>query len=295
MHKMMTVSTVVLSTALALTGCMAKQGDVGNKNIRSNNYRMHGANGTRFLNDQAAEQNRIHGTQQMNNNVGSRLHGNSKLEMSQKIADQLAALPEVKSAYVMLTNRNAYVAISDDKDGMKIHNRNRGGTHTITPYSLGAAPDRGVGPNNPNSAGWNGHVRSNNGVTAGGGTTAGGTGLTGTNGAGMPGAAGTATDQEVSDLVKNKVADIVKGMAPTTDNVYVSSNADFYGRMKGFADQVSGGHPIQGFVTEFNALVNRIFPTEAGTYNGARTYSKTAPSYYAPTTPSHGTARGMTR
>jgi hypothetical protein len=177
----------------------------------------------------------------------------------------LAALPEVKSAYVKLTNHKANVAITHDTDGTHGH-----GMH---------------------SSGWNGRAYSHNGS----GTTGGGTGLTGTNGSGMPGASGSMSDQEVSNQVKDKVADIVKGMSPATGNVYVSSNADFYGRMKGYADEVNSGHPIQGLVNEFNALVNRIFPTEAGTNDGARTYSKTAPSYHAPTTPSHGTMRDMTR
>jgi len=255
MHKGLTVSAIVLSTALALSGCMTRQGDVGNKNIRPNNVRMQGANGPRFMNDQANEQNRIGGTQQMNNNIGSRLHGNTRMEMSQKIADQLAALPEVHTAYVMLTDRNAYVAITEDRDGLKMQNRNREGAN----------------------------MRAKD-FTSGAGTTGGGTGLTGTNGAGMPGTGGTSSTG-VSDFVKNKVADIVKGMAPTVDNVYVSANPDFYGRMKGYADQVNSGRPIQGLITEFNALVDRIFPTASGTNSQVGTYPKTAPSPYAPATP----------
>ncbi|WP_027094017.1 YhcN/YlaJ family sporulation lipoprotein [Cohnella thermotolerans] len=301
MLKGVAVSSIVLSTALAMTGCMTKQGDVGNKNIRPNSYKMQGLNGTRFANDGANEANRIRGTQQMNNNLTG-LHGNTRMEMSQKIADKLAALPEIKSAFVVLTNRNAYVAIVEDKNGVRTHlNRNKStvGTqnaHGISRYSTGgsALPDRGTGLNNPNTFrshyGVKGHhyhplnmgsTVPRTGMKGAGGLTAGGTGQSGT--------AGT-TNADVSDMIKNKVADIVKGMEPTVENVYVSANPDFYGRVQTYAADVTNGRPIQGLIAQFNALVERIFPQAAGT--GTQLPAKTAPHYYAPTAPSRsGTLR----
>ncbi|MCU6710419.1 YhcN/YlaJ family sporulation lipoprotein [Paenibacillus sp. J5C_2022] len=94
---------------------MSNVGDLGRKNIRTNQLKFD-ANGNiirdkRFANDGMNEMNRINGRMQMNNNlVGS--HKNYRLEMSQSIGDKIRGIVEVKSAYVMLADNNAYVALS---------------------------------------------------------------------------------------------------------------------------------------------------------------------------------------
>ncbi|WP_338131037.1 YhcN/YlaJ family sporulation lipoprotein [Cohnella rhizosphaerae] len=138
----------------------------------------------RFADDGRNEMNRMHGTQRMNNNVVG-LHGNSHLEMDQKIADKLAARPDVQSAYVVRSDRNAYVAIMSEGRG----------------------------------------------------------------------------DRELTSKLKGEIADEVKAQSPATNHVYVSSNPEWGDRMRGYAEQVRQGHPIQGLLTEFNAIANRIFPT----------------------------------
>lgn len=206
----MIVATALLSSAIALTGCMNKTGDLGNKNIRNNAVRQNnamrgygvdqfGLRGntarTRFADDQANEQNRnMNGQQRINNNIVG-MHGNSRIETSDRIANKIAAMPGIDSAYVMMTDRNAYVAVKEDD-------------------------------------------RANTGQTA------------------------------VTSEIKDKIANQVKSMSPSVANVYVSSNPDFLGRMEGYANNVRAGHPIQGFLTEFNALVERVFPAPSGT--GAR-------------------------
>ncbi|QJD84011.1 YhcN/YlaJ family sporulation lipoprotein [Cohnella herbarum] len=198
MRKGIIVATVLLSSSIALTGCMGKTGDLGNKNIRPNavgrgqeigngmNYKM------RFANDQDNEQNRtIHGERRENNNVVG-MHGNSRIETSDKVADKIAAMPGIKSAYVMMTDHNAYVAVNEDEKAKNDH------------HSLAAA-------------------------------------------------------------VKDKIADQVRVLAPSVENVYVSANPDFAGRMEGYSKDVKAGHPVQGFLAEFNALVERVFPAPAGT------------------------------
>ncbi|MBO9599196.1 MAG: YhcN/YlaJ family sporulation lipoprotein [Cohnella sp.] len=196
MRRRLIMGTMLLTAALTVTGCMQNTGDVGNKNIRPNSGRTENilGNGTmksRFANDQQNEMNRIHGKQKNNNNVVG-LHGNSHIQMNDAIANHLAAMPEIDSAYVMMTDRNAYVAVTQN---------NRAG----------------------------GHVH--------------GTGL--------------------ANTLKAKIADRVKSMSTSTQNVYVSANPDFAGRMRNFAEETRKGHPIQGFLSEFNALVERIFPAES--------------------------------
>lgn len=198
MRKSLIASTVLLSAALTVTGCMERTGDLGNKNIRPQNVKNYNMDGNRmknmrFANDQRNEMNRVDGARRENNNIVG-AHGNSHMKLSEKVADKLAALPDVDAAYVMLTDRNAYVAITQNRKGM-------------TQMSSG---------------------------------------------------------DDLADGLKNKIANQVKSMSPTTQNVYVSANPDFTSRMKGFAEDVRSGHPIQGFITEFNALAERIFPEKSG-------------------------------
>lgn len=171
-------AALVLTASMTMAGCSSKQGDVGNSNIRSQSLN------DRFADDGRNEMNRLHGKQRMNNNVVG-LHGNSHLEMDQKIADRLAARSDIHAAYVVRSDRNAYVAVQ-------------------------------------------------------------------TEGAG---------DDKLTDQLKGEIADVVKAQSPATDHVYVSSNPEWGDRMRGYAEQVRQGHPIQGLLTEFNAVVNRIFPT----------------------------------
>ncbi|WP_262678116.1 YhcN/YlaJ family sporulation lipoprotein [Paenibacillus sp. J5C2022] len=104
-----------VAISILLSGCMSNVGDLGRKNIRTNQLKFD-ANGNiirdkRFANDGMNEMNRINGRMQMNNNlVGS--HKNYRLEMSQSIGDKIRGIVEVKSAYVMLADNNAYVALS---------------------------------------------------------------------------------------------------------------------------------------------------------------------------------------
>ncbi|MGZ9585239.1 YhcN/YlaJ family sporulation lipoprotein [Paenibacillus marinisediminis] len=91
----------------------------------------------------------------------------------------------------------------------------------------------------------------------------------------------TGSGQVPQDL-KDKIGKEVKSMAPNCQNVYVSSDANFVSHMNDFAKQAAAGHPIQGFTTEFQDMVSRLFPT-----NAAPSTTHTAPSatsYMAPGT-----------
>jgi YhcN/YlaJ family sporulation lipoprotein len=196
MRKRLILTIVLLSSSLALSGCLDRTGDVGNKNIRPNTVNKLGINnnGTRFANDQDNEQNRMYGERRENNNVIG-MHGNSRIEMSDKIANKLAASPEIDNAFVAVTDHNAYVAV-------KLSHK----------------------------------VKSTKSI-------------------------------QLTNALKDKIGDKVKSMSPSVQNVYVSTNPDFISRMKGYASEVRTGHPIQGLITEFNGLVERVFPKPSGTRN----------------------------
>jgi YhcN/YlaJ family sporulation lipoprotein len=63
--------------------------------------------------------------------------------------------------------------------------------------------------------------------------------------------------------VKAKIAEQVKAQRPNIQNVYVSANPDFVGRMNNYARDLNAGKPVEGFMEEFNTMVQRLFPANA--------------------------------
>lgn len=69
---------------------------------------------------------------------------------------------------------------------------------------------------------------------------------------------------QVTNKMKQRIAKQVSKMNANVNNVYISANPDFVSRMTGFAEKAQQGKPIRGLIIEFNDIVNRIFPTNAG-------------------------------
>ncbi|PWW07165.1 YhcN/YlaJ family sporulation lipoprotein [Paenibacillus cellulosilyticus] len=308
-------ASIALGTMLA--GCAANQGDLGNRHPiqqQSVRYDMMGNPiiSKQFTNDQMNEINRVNIQRQHSNNIVG-IHDNYRLEMSQNIADSLAAKKIVKSAKVMLTNHNAYVAVTLH-DGVS-----PGGSSTLQSKSLGLNSN-GYGskplPSTPSpSAAFDGKIMNNTDIDrtgrlgyrvmglsnkkhaykgasgmnsvpnmmGNGGTTGSpnyGTYSTNNyrpysnnnmyNDGGLyharSGGAAASADMELTDQVKNSIAAEVKRLSPGVEHVYISANPDFVDRMNGYWDDVKAGHPIQGFVAEFNAMVDRIFPVKVDTH-----------------------------
>ncbi|WP_424769052.1 YhcN/YlaJ family sporulation lipoprotein [Paenibacillus sp. sgz302251] len=219
---LMVLSACVLLITMP-TGCMEKQGDLGNKNIRTNKVR-YDANGNllrdkRFADDQSNEMNRMNGIRLNSNNViGS--HKNYRLEMSEKMAKALTELDEIKSAYVMLTNHNAYVAVSLDE------NKQSGNAAMMSRTNTGFSGEKGIEINRRMSSLSTGQDR-------------------------------------LTKQIEDKVIYEIKRMRPSVERVYVSASPDFVGRMNAYMNDVKLGYPIQGYISEFNAMVERIFPAKA--------------------------------
>ena len=69
-------------------------------------------------------------------------------------------------------------------------------------------------------------------------------------------------EKDISNDLKERVADAVRGADPSVDQVYVSANPDFVQRMDGYANDIENGKPVAGFAEEFRELVTRIFPSQ---------------------------------
>jgi YhcN/YlaJ family sporulation lipoprotein len=221
---------VLLSTMLV--GCSEKQGDLGNKNIRSNSIR-YDANGNllkdkRFANDQLNEMNRKNGRRLNSNNlIGS--HKNYRLEMSEIIAEEVMKMEEIKSSCVMLTDVNAYVAVSLDEAW------SAGGAEMMSRTNMGLEGNDGVEMNKRMSS--------------------------------------LSTGNDKLDVqIKGKIENMVRRLKPDVNQVYVSADPEFVVRMNAYRNDVRQGRSIQGYIAEFNAMAERIFPPKSGE-NGAGSLS----------------------
>ncbi|ALA51853.1 YhcN/YlaJ family sporulation lipoprotein [Shouchella clausii] len=67
-------------------------------------------------------------------------------------------------------------------------------------------------------------------------------------------------EDEVTEELKEKIAEQVRKTDENMNNVYVSSNPDFVERARDYTDRINNGEPVKGFVDEFNETIRRIFP-----------------------------------
>jgi len=65
---------------------------------------------------------------------------------------------------------------------------------------------------------------------------------------------------ELTNNIENKISKAVKSVDRDIDNVYVSTNPDFYDRMNTYAGDLRNGRPVSGFFNQFNDMVKRVFP-----------------------------------
>ncbi|MBG9796114.1 hypothetical protein ABD76_28280 [Paenibacillus dendritiformis] len=199
-------------------------GTYGTGNYGMNNFTGYGVDG-----------NRLNG-----NGTGyGNAHTITNMQMSKKIADKITRMKGVKTANVMLTNNNAYVAVTTDTQV------NAKGTTRGTGMNRSMGRAGGTGNLDARSKS---HTLNNS--------------------------ADMSANDVPSDL-KGRIAQIVKNDAPQCDQVYVSANPDFVARMNQFMKSSAEGRPLSGFAQEFQEMVYRIFPTQE--YGSTRQMTNTHP------------------
>ncbi|QHW33504.1 hypothetical protein GZH47_23695 [Paenibacillus rhizovicinus] len=67
-------------------------------------------------------------------------------------------------------------------------------------------------------------------------------------------------DSEVSAAQQAEITSLIQKMSPQIKNVYVSADPEYVERMASYMADVKKGNSIQMYITEFNAMVDRIFP-----------------------------------
>ncbi|WP_244986926.1 YhcN/YlaJ family sporulation lipoprotein [Oceanobacillus caeni] len=67
-------------------------------------------------------------------------------------------------------------------------------------------------------------------------------------------------DDQLSDHVKKEISDIVRSVDNDIDNVYVSTNPDFFNLANNYSNDVDRGKPVEGFFDQFGNMIERLFP-----------------------------------
>lgn len=239
----LSVSAALLLGAISMTGCSAghsaDNGNMQTKSVRGTDGRIH-VNSARD---------------------GMRDDDFGSMEVSKELADRVAAMPEVRSANVIMVGRSAYVAVMLENTSGGVHTRNITGRE---------ATGRGTAAGVPGMTGTGGSMAGIPGSMTGTGTV-GGTGMAapedypgnGNNGIMSRSSMGDDKDTLPGEI-KHKIAAEVKKGNTYVSNVYVSANPDFVERADYYAREFRAGHPLKGFANEFRIMAERIFPARSG-------------------------------
>jgi hypothetical protein len=289
MLKTAMIGTIVFS----LTACGAQEGaeDVNRGRVEQNGIQSEYMNNMDNMThlDRVNQQkwsslnegNRPYVDYSTDNRVNFDVHKNRRVDLSKEIAEEITNMKEVKTANVLLTERNAYIAVVLE-DGAADLGDNLGGTQDgigMNSYDRGSDGMFGTNMNdNTNTArGDNGNTNNffnrentaydrNNDQNDSRWLDGRNNAFTNRNenraNANTPNNNGTTNleGQDVSMQLKNKIVSKVRKVNSKVNNVYVSANPNFNERMEGFMDKVRAGEPVEGMVEEFNTMVRRIFP-----------------------------------
>jgi len=222
-RKWIMLFAMVVMTGL-LAGCSTKQGHLGNKNIQQNSI-AYDMNGNRIMNKRFAN-DQMNETNRMD---GRRLNSNNIIGAHKNYRLEMSSEIADRISEIEGVDRS-YVMLTENNAYVAVALKDSAGSGhsgTLTEKSVpkGRTAQSYIRPLM--------HMKSNE------------------------------TNIEVASEMKQRVGEKVKHMAPQIEHVYVSASPDFVHRMNAYADDVKLGHPIQAFITEFNAMVDRVFPARA--------------------------------
>lgn len=204
------ISTFVL-IGLFIAACSYYSGDKGSN---SKNY-------TKLSDPNLQNGSRMYGSNQAGGKV---IHSNSELRYSRELSNKLTKLPGVRSAIVMLTERNAYTAVLIDN----AVNGTRG------PKAKQETDHSGVSLNQP-VENWRLATGINNYETV-------------------------QNHVDIAAPFKQKIAITLRATNPKIREVFISANRDFINQLNAYAIESSWGeHNLNHRIREFNETANRLF------------------------------------
>ena len=147
-------------------------------------------------------------------------------------------IADIEGAHVITTRNNAYVAAVLDKnatpdDNLTMNDRDHNSTGTnIRNTNDRNVKNRTVNEGDANKRGQDNHISNRRDVES----------------------------DEVTDEVKNQIADIVQEVDDNIENVYVSTSPDFVDLVKDYTNDMDNGKPVRGFFDQIGNMIERIFP-----------------------------------
>jgi hypothetical protein len=234
--KFFSVLTVLI---LALAGCAAdnnnnEEGAWGGNNnnvepTRFNNADDDGMNGDRdygMRRTSEREQENNDNARDNNNN------NNNRFEVADEAAEKISEqVDEIDRAYVLTTENNAYVAAGLDVESSDRNDREGQGTDNNQNRQTNDGNNQDAQNNTENMT----QNNPNNGDN-------------------------DRFDDQLSDDVKEEISEIVQSVDGDIDNVYVTTNPDFFDLTNNYADDVEGGEPVEGFFDQIGNAIERLFP-----------------------------------
>jgi hypothetical protein len=214
-----------IMSAFALIGLMIAACGIfysGDKGGNSKNYTS--------LNDPNIKSgSRMYGA---NEPGGIVIHNNKKLRYSRELSNKLANIPGVRSAIVMLTERNAYTAILIDNSatGTRGPNSREETNHAGT--SLGTYDPHTL---NQTVENWRLATGINNYETV-------------------------QNHEDITAAFKQKIAITLRAANPQVHEVFISANRDFINQLNAYAIESGWGETtLDNRIDAFNGTANRLF------------------------------------
>ncbi|GAA0439707.1 hypothetical protein GCM10008983_15760 [Lentibacillus halophilus] len=227
--------SMLFAAVVVLGACQADNDPQNNNDGDGDNVEQTRYEGDQDTNNRNDRNNRMNNNRMgdrdnpgNDNNMGNN-NGENQYELADEAADQInQKVDGIDNAYVMKTNNNAYVAAELDNDNNATNNN-----------------DNNNGMNNNNDADQNNFMNNNNDADQ--------NNLTNDYNNNDRG-------EEVTDDVKEEISRIVKSVDPDVDNVYVSTNPDFFDLAGNYADEADNGEPVEGMFDQIGNMIERVFP-----------------------------------
>ena len=254
MRKTMQWLTVVVAAVIFLVGCQGTKEGAGDRNRQDNNT---GIENTKYSEGDTARKQRRDVNDEntnINNNADDRDLANDdnyrsnhrssnntqdEYSVSKKAADRIVdEVADIDDAYVLTTKNNAYVAAVLDKDQtpndpIAKNDRNDSSAGTNVKHTNDRnVKDRTVNDGDGNKRGPDNHMSNRK----------------------------DRNDHDVTDNVKNEIAQIVQDVDNDIDNVYVTTSPDFVDLVGNYSDDMDNGKPVRGFFDQIGNTIERIFP-----------------------------------
>jgi len=163
---------------------------------------------------------------------------NQNLRVSSRASKNVERLKEVDQAHVIIRNNDAYVAVSVNRNNLDGNNETASGTSGMT-----GTRDTGTGLNRGTSG-----DRTNN-------TNIERTGTTGR----KIGTGDNTNYKKASSPLDKRIEKQVLAADNSIDNVYISYDIDFFGRMTNYTNDLRNGRNRDGIWNDFNNTINGVF------------------------------------